>query len=137
MEEIWKDHPHHDFLSVSSLGRVKIKPFTAITNNGGVRLFIGKPYSGYREKDGRMVFINRKRKFKKRIHILVCETFHGEKPFPSAVVMHLDDNPSNNRADNLQWGSQKDNLNTESFIAYCKSRVGDDNPRIKGMQKFI
>jgi hypothetical protein len=43
---------------------------------------------------------------------LVCLAFHGPKPFSKAVVMHLNDDSIDNRAENLRWGSQRDNLNT-------------------------
>ena len=68
-----------------------------------------------------------------KVHRLVCEAFHGPAPFDSAVVMHLDDDPANNRPENLRWATQKENLNSDQFIEYCKSRTGKDNPRVKGM----
>lgn len=126
MEE-WRDHPTVDFIQVSSYGRVQVKPYRSPLPNGGFRTYGGQPYFGSREKDGRMIFNNRTRRFKKRVHILVCETFHGTKPFEDAVVMHIDDNPQNNRADNLQWGTQKENLNAEKFINYCKSKTGENS----------
>lgn len=126
MEE-WRDHPTVDFIQVSSIGRVQVKPYQVALPWGGFRTYGGHPHFGAKEDDGRMVFTNRTRKFRKRVHILVCETFHGEKPFENAVVMHLDDNPSNNHKDNLKWGTQKENLNTDSFISYCKSRTGENS----------
>lgn len=104
-----------------------VKPYQSPLPNGGFRTYGGNPHYGSLEKDGRMIFNNRTRKFKRRVHLLVCETFHGIKPHNDSVVMHLDDNPSNNKAENLKWGTQKENLNTESFIAYCKSRIGDNS----------
>jgi hypothetical protein len=35
--------------------------------------------------------------------------FHGDSPFEGAIVRHLDDDLMNNSADNLAWGSHKDN----------------------------
>jgi hypothetical protein len=43
------------------------------------------------------------------VHQLVCEAFHGVRPFPEAQVRHLDGNKLNNRADNLQWGTPEEN----------------------------
>jgi hypothetical protein len=66
------------------------------------------------------------------VHRLIAEAFHGPPPFDGAVAMHLDENAANNRASNIRWGTQKENLNAEGFIAYCKTRIGDDNPLVKG-----
>lgn len=45
---------------------------------------------------------------------LVAAAFHGPAPFPGAVVLHLDDNSLNNRPSNLKWGTQRENLSTET-----------------------
>lgn len=46
-----------------------------------------------------------------RVHQLVCEAFHGAKPFPDAVVRHYPDRDvTNNYAENLSWSTQKENL---------------------------
>lgn len=69
------------------------------------------------------------------MHQLVCEAFHGPKPFDKAVVIHLDEDGLNNRAENLKWGTQKENLNAPGFIEYCRGRVGEDSPTIKHQRK--
>lgn len=46
--------------------------------------------------------------------------------------MHLDENAANNRASNICWGTQKENLNAEGFLAYCRGRTGENSPYIKG-----
>lgn len=44
---------------------------------------------------------------KHMVHRLVCAAFHG----PSDLyACHLDGNPRNNRADNLRWQTQKENM---------------------------
>lgn len=63
---------------------------------------------------------------------LVCEAFHGPAPSTDSVCMHLDENARNNAPTNLQWGTQKENLNATGFLEYCRSRTGDNNPLIKG-----
>ncbi len=67
-----------------------------------------------------------------KIHRLVAEAFHGTTPFDGAVVMHVDENAANNRASNLKWGTQKENLNAPGFLKYCRSRTGEDSPGTKG-----
>jgi hypothetical protein len=47
------------------------------------------------------------------LHSVVCTTFHGPKPFPKAIIRHLDSNPNNAAASNLRWGtSAENNLDT-------------------------
>ena len=44
------------------------------------------------------------------VHRLICRTFHGVQPGKNYVVMHKDDNKENNRATNLKWGTQSENI---------------------------
>lgn len=44
------------------------------------------------------------------VHRLVLEAFGYPKPFEKAVVRHLNDNPDDNRIENLKWGTYKENL---------------------------
>lgn len=43
------------------------------------------------------------------VHVIVCEAFHGPRPTPKHQVRHLDGNKLNCRADNLKWGTAKEN----------------------------
>jgi HNH endonuclease len=60
-----------------------------------------------------------------RIHRAVCEAFHGAAPFDGAVVMHLNENSLDNRASNLAWGTQKENLNAPGFVTGCARRTSE------------
>ena len=44
-----------------------------------------------------------------KVHRLIAETFHGPRPSPEHEVRHLDGDRANSRADNLSWGTRKDN----------------------------
>lgn len=44
-----------------------------------------------------------------KVHTLVCTAFHGPRPSPDHEVCHLNDNRSDNRAENLAWGTKEDN----------------------------
>lgn len=50
------------------------------------------------DQDRRQIMFRRK---VYRVHKLVCAAFHGPRPFPGAVVMHLDEDNQNNTPENL------------------------------------
>jgi hypothetical protein len=122
--EEWRQSPSLPEYMVSSWGRVMRIPYEAPMPYGGVRKYGGEPWYGVQAsaRKGaqvkRMIFVFRGKTYK--VHQLVCEAFHGPKPFPEAVVMHADDNGCNNRPGNLSWGTQKQNLNTPKFREYCR-----------------
>ncbi|MFS2027687.1 HNH endonuclease signature motif containing protein [Massilia sp. CT11-137] len=43
------------------------------------------------------------------VHVMVCRAFHGPKPSDAHQVRHLNGIRSNCRADNLAWGTPKEN----------------------------
>lgn len=43
------------------------------------------------------------------VHVIICTTFHGPKPSFIHQVRHRDNVPTNNAADNLLWGTPKEN----------------------------
>ena len=129
--EIWKEHPRYAGLMVSSHGRFKMpqrhERYPTKIREGCVTWAKKGAKHNYRAFYCRTLG-------NIKVHQLVRETFHGEKPYSKAVVMHLDGDGLNNHKDNLAWGSQKENLNHPAFIAYCKGRVGEDSPTRKGMR---
>jgi len=140
MEEVWMVVPSFPEISASSLGRILVAPCVRTMPNGGVRSYTPKPSDGYEEKTStgrpgtpkrRIIRVGRlKRTFK--VAQLVCEAFHGPKPFPKAVTIHLDEDPSNNAPDNLKWGTQKENLNMPKFKEWQKTvRIGENAPTVK------
>jgi hypothetical protein len=60
-----------------------------------------------------------------RAHHIVASVFHGRKPFERAHVRHLDGDPTNNRWDNLCWGSAKDN--GEDRVRHGTTNPGEAN----------
>ena len=126
--EIWRLVPSVNGLIASSHGRLMVIPYQGETPNGAPRPYGGQPTKG--QWDGfRFIYVLKGKTYK--VHRLVCEAFNGPPP-PGAVCMHLDEDSSNNCPENLKWGTQKENLNAPGFIAYCKSRTGQNNPWIKG-----
>jgi hypothetical protein len=136
-EEIWKPVPSRPEIMASSHGRILLPPRVARMPNGGERRYETKPTLGTvsRSKRGakhcyRNIFNRTYGNMK--VHQLVCEAFHGPKPTPAHEVLHGDENGLNNHADNLSWGTRKENLNAPGFIAYCNGRTGENSPTHKG-----
>ena len=140
--EIWKPVPSELGVLASSFGRVLLPPRHAPLHHGGYRAYFPKPRYGQVSRANKtashtfMIIMVRRdgeraHQHPRKVHQLVCEAFHGAKPFPEAVVIHLDEDALNNRPENLKWGTQKENLNMPKFKEYCRSRVGDESPRRK------
>lgn len=137
MEEVWKSAPSYPGVMASSWGRIKNPVRIGVMPMGGTREYVGKPTYGTKRHPGKKwgnyhYFAARVLgKQNVKVHRVVCDAFHGPAPFAGAVVMHLDDNPLNNRPENLRWASQRENLNSPTFRAYCATRVGQNSPRAK------
>lgn len=128
--EIWRVVPSVPDVLVSNKGRLMVVPRTARMPRGGSRQYGGTPHRGaWAKADKRYVYVRGGKTH--RVARLVAEAFHGPAPFPNAVVMHLNENSRDNRPENLQWGTQKENLNAPGFIAYCRSRTGENSPTAK------
>jgi hypothetical protein len=141
-EIIWKNVPSKIGVMANNLGQIKLPDSEASMPNGGKRTYKTKPVFGTKakaSKNARHVFYSywSPKYGHMKVHRLVCEAFHGPPPFDRAVVIHIDENALNNRPENLRWGTQKENLNMPGFIAYCKSRTGENNPAIKGRKKKV
>lgn len=125
---VWAEVPSYPGILVSSEGEVMVKPYPVATGNGGVRMAGGTITRG--QWDGSRYIYPRRGHKTAKVHRLVCEAFNGP-PQPGQVCMHLNEDARDNRAANLAWGTQKENLNAPGFIAYCKTRTGDNHPRKK------
>jgi hypothetical protein len=53
--------------------------------------------------------ILRSRKRTKAVHTCVCVAFHGTRPSPIHETRHLDGDKTNNKPDNLKWGTPVEN----------------------------
>jgi hypothetical protein len=131
--EIWRIIPSLPGVLASSHGRIMIAPYLGILPNGGTRQYGGRARTG--QWDGvRFIFTWQGHSYK--VAKLVCEAFNGPRPFPDAVCMHKDENSRNNVPTNLEWGTQKQNLNAPGFIEYCHSRTGDNSTFTKRKRKL-
>lgn len=97
---------------MSNLGAVRSKERQAVNHRSGstriVRAVVLTPFDnghgylcvGLRDKGRRRNFY---------VHRLVAEAF-VDNPFSKPCINHLDHNTRNNSADNLQWCTQKENV---------------------------
>ena len=49
-------------------------------------------------------------RYRDYLHHWVLLAFKGPKPFKGAVARHLNDQPLDNRAENLEWGTRTENI---------------------------
>lgn len=61
------------------------------------------------------------------VHQLVLNAYLP-KPSPELVVMHIDSEPSNNRLENLKWGTYDENNNDPHIIALLTNHPATSTP---------
>lgn len=132
--EIWKPVPSEPGVLASNMGRILLPPRYAPMRHSGFRAYFPKPRYGQISKQHknakhtyRIIMVRRDdaaaKQAPRKVHQLVCEAFHGPRPFPTAVVIHLNEDAHDNRPENLKWGTQKENLNSPGFVEYCRNTV--------------
>lgn len=100
MEEIWKDIEGFEGLyQVSNLGRV-----TRVTT--GRILKSGKDKDGYLQ----VTLCKDSTKYTKKIHRLVAQAFVSNSE-NKPEINHIDEDKANNRVNNLEWSTRKENNN--------------------------
>ena len=130
MKEIWK--PIKDFeglYEISNLGNIRSLNFN---HTKKVRILKQNTnHNGYK-------YINLCKNSKQkglRIHRLVAEAFIPN-PNNYSQVNHIDENKSNNKVDNLEWCTCKNNINYEEGIkkrskSRCRKVIFKENEKIK------
>lgn len=122
MSEEWRPVPGLPLLEASSAGRIRSLPYDMVMPNGGTYTRQMAPTLGHLTAPGtyRRFQINFRRK-SYMVAPLVCTAFHGLPPFKGAEAMHKNENSLDNREDNLEWGTRKENANAPAYLEYCRT----------------
>lgn len=110
--ERWAVIPFCSGYEASSLGRVRSVDRVIMRSNGQPQRRRGQILSLIVRSDGRpTVCVSRgKHRTKRFVHHLVLEAFVGPRP-EGMECCHDDDDPANNRLENLRWDTHSSNLN--------------------------
>ena len=121
MGEIWKKIDGYDCYFVSNYGRVKSIDRECRRRNGQVFKLRGKILSGGNNGCGyRTIFLRKNGSATKHyIHRLVACAF-VPRPEGKDYVNHIDCNPGNNHADNLEWVTFRENLEYARALGRCE-----------------
>lgn len=101
----WRPIPGFSGYEVSDCGQVRSQD----------RVVKGQHYAGqmmtaWVDGEGYVaVGIRRGRSTSQRVHRLVALAFHGEPGFAGAVARHMNDVKTDNRPENIEWGTKSDN----------------------------
>jgi len=125
--EVWKDVPGYEgFYQVSNLGRVKSMARIRIAGRGGAQQLPERLKKPGKTKFGYIVVgLYRNSKCKQCwMHRLVLEAFIGPRPH-KMETRHLDGDKTNNRLENLKWGTIEENW--EDKRRHGTAPVGERN----------
>jgi len=140
-KEIWKDIPEYEGIyQVSNLGNVKSLPRKNYSKYGVLRFLKGKVLANRPDGSGYfMVYLCKKGIMKSfKIHQLVASIFLSHIPNGNILVVnHKNFNRSDNRLDNLNIVTMRENGNQEHIKSSSKYvGVGWDKSRNKWTSKI-
>ena len=109
MKELWSPVEGSEFIEVSSLGRVR--SWKARRNQWNIHTAPSRakaPHVVSQQKRAKgylhVSWWENSHHFFAKVHVLVLEAFDGPRP-PGLTARHLNGNPSDNRIQNLCWGT--------------------------------
>lgn len=118
--EIWKDIIGFEGLyQVSNFGRIKSLPRQVKTKGGSLRTVGGRILScGHQSKTEHQIITLSKsgRIYSFPLHRIVALAFIPN-PQNLPIINHIDEDPTNNRADNLEWCTHRYNINYRGALS--------------------
>lgn len=106
--EQWRPTAYPNFW-VSSFGRVRRDAYTLVRSDGQSRKMPLRFFDGNLSPNGYLYVSLKPHRDSAAIHELVASAFLSEKPESARTVNHKDGNKLNNRSDNLEWATYKEN----------------------------
>ena len=128
MEEIWKDVPDYEGLyKVSNLGRIMNKD--------------GKIRSTRIHKNYACICLCKKSARKTvMVHTIVAAAFLGPRPTPDHQIDHIDGDRLNNKADNLEYVTRRENYmrmaQNQGRFAFA-DRLDELTARVEKLEKLL
>ena len=130
--EIWKDVKGYEgFYEVSNMGLVRSKERTVLQKNGVVKTLPPVILHPYTQKYQRVSLSIGGIETSYLVHRLVAEAFLGDIP-DGMEVDHINENPLDNRVENIRYLSRFDNASRSTKGIFRKeSNAMENNPRAK------
>lgn len=112
--EIWKDVVGYEgYYMVSNIGRVRsLDRSIYLPSKGTYKKLNGRILRFYKSKFGYYCIVLQKEKNlrRARVHRLVAESFIENKCKNHTIVNHINKNRKDNKIENLEWCSQRENV---------------------------
>src|SRR6267142_3550276 len=127
MDEIWMEIPSYEgYYEASNTGQIRSIKRTIIRTDGKKKVFQSKVLKPWFSREHAYVGLNKGSKHKKElVHRLILLTFIGPCPNGHEGTHFPDRDTTNNRLDNLRWGTPKQNQGSDR-VAQGTSNRGEN-----------
>jgi hypothetical protein len=130
-EDVMKNIPGYDGYYATDEGQI------ISTRSGQARILSQRIHKGYLHVQIRKG-IGRSTKIKTPVHQLILLAFKGNKLSPELMCRHLNGKATDNRPDNLEWGTAKENqLDAISHGTAVCLRLGERHPASKLLEQDV